>query len=59
MAGNERADVLAGEAVVGEPIALDPPTVMAAITEWFDNNCVVAPSHVTFAAQQGGSATSC
>ena len=26
VAGNERADVLAGEAVVGEPIALDPPT---------------------------------
>ena len=32
VAGNERADVLAGEAVVGEQIALDPPTVMAALT---------------------------
>ena len=26
VAGNERADVLAGEAVVGEAISLDPPT---------------------------------
>ena len=45
VSGNEREDVLAGEAVVGEPITLDPPTVMAAPTECFDNNRVVAPSH--------------
>ena len=32
VAGNERAYVLAGEAGVGEPIILDPPTVMAALT---------------------------
>ena len=43
--GNECADMLAGEAAVGEPISLDPPTVMATLTEWFNNNRVVAPSH--------------
>ena len=54
VAGNERADVLAGEAVVGEPIALDPPTVMAALTEWFDNNRVVAPSHTLDIVREKG-----
>ena len=52
MAGNERADVLAGEAVVGEPISLDPPTVMA--TEWFNNNRVVAPSHTMYIVREEG-----
>ena len=44
VAGNERADVLTGEAVVGESITLDPPTVMATLTEWFNNNkCCIFP----------------
>ena len=43
--GNERADVLAGEAVAGEPISLDHPTVMVTLTKWFDNTRVIAPSH--------------
>ena len=33
------------EAVVGEPITLDPPTVMAPLTEWFNNNRFVVPYH--------------
>ena len=43
--GNERADELAGMAVVGETVALDPPTVLASLTEWFNTNRVTAPSH--------------
>ena len=54
VAGNERADVLAGEAVVGEPISLDPPTVMATLTEWFNNNRVVAPSHTLDIVREKG-----
>ena len=43
--GNERADELAGAAVVGETVTLDPPTVLATLTEWFNTNRVTAPSH--------------
>lgn len=32
VAGNARADMLAGKAVVGEPISLDHPTVNATLT---------------------------
>ena len=35
VAGNERADVLASEAVIGELISLDPPTAMT--TEWLSH----------------------
>lgn len=31
--------------MVGEPISLDLPTVMAALTEWFSNKRVAAPPH--------------
>ena len=43
--GNERADELAGVAVVGETVTLDPPTVLATLTEWFNTTRVTAPSH--------------
>ena len=36
---------LAGAAVVGETVTLDPPTVLATPTEWFNTNRVTAPSH--------------
>ena len=45
VAGNERADKLAGEAVLGEAVPLDAATVIATLTEWYNNNRVVAPSH--------------
>ena len=31
--------------MVGEPIPLDPPTVMSPLTEWFNNNSFVVPYH--------------
>ena len=43
--GNERADKLAGEAVLGEAVPLDPATVVSTLTDWYNNNRVVAPSH--------------
>ena len=46
--------MLAGEAVVGEPISLDPPTVMATLTEWFNNNRVVAPSNTLDIVREKG-----
>ena len=39
------ADKLAGEAVLGEAVPLDAATVIATLTEWYNNNRVVAPSH--------------
>ena len=45
VAGNERADKLAGEAVLEEAVLLDPATVIATLTEWYNNNRVVAPFH--------------
>ena len=41
--GNERADKLAGEAVLGEAVPLDPATVVSTLTDWYNNNRVVPP----------------
>ena len=43
--GNERADKLAGEAVLGEAVPLDPATIVSTLTDWYNNNRVVAPSN--------------
>ena len=45
VAGNESAEKLAGDAVLGEAFPLDPTTVVAMLTDWYNNNRVVAPSH--------------
>ena len=45
VAGNERSGNFAGEAVLGEAVPLDPATVVATLTDWYNNNRVVAPSH--------------
>ena len=45
VAGNERADKLAGDAVLGEAVPLDPATVVSTLTDWYNKNRVVAPSY--------------
>ena len=43
--GNERADKLAGDAETRGTLVLDPPTVMASVKEWFNDNRVESESH--------------
>ena len=45
VAGNERADKLAGEAKVGGKLTLDPPTVLTAVAENLNRNREESSSH--------------
>ena len=45
VAGNERADKLAGEANIGGRMTLDPPTVLAAVKENLKENREDSSSH--------------
>ena len=45
VSGNERADRLAGDAATRGTLVLDPPTVMASVEEWINDNRVVSESH--------------
>ena len=45
VSGNDRADRLAGDAATRGTLVLDPPTVMASVEEWINDNRVVSESH--------------
>ena len=52
--GNERADKLADDAMTRGTLVLDPPTVMASVEEWFNDNRVESESHTLANLKQQG-----
>ena len=54
VAGNERADKLAGEARVGGRLTLDPPTVLAAVQENMRENREESSSHTLMRLKEKG-----